>query len=78
MRQCWSAVSTTYHMWGGLGLKEGFSDFTLLLQKSIILLTLPLCTVSFAKLFCPQLPLPAPLGVFLGKYLCISPLSFSV
>ena len=78
MRYCSSAVSTTYHMWGGLRLKEGFSNFTALSQKSIILLTLPLCTVSFAKLFCPQFPLPAPLDVFLGKYLCISPLRFSV
>ena len=78
MRHCSSAVSTTYHICGGLGLKEGFSNFTALSQKSIILLTLPLCTVSFAKLFCPRFPLPAPLDVFLGKYLCISPLRFSV
>ena len=26
MRQRWSAVSTTCHMWGSLGLKEGFSN----------------------------------------------------
>ena len=46
MRQCWPEVSTTYLMWGSLGLnQQGFSNFTALSQKSIILLMLPSCAV---------------------------------
>ena len=53
-RQCWTAVSTTNSMWGR-GLSYG--SFTGLLQKSIILLTLPSCAVALA-FFCPQPLLP--------------------
>ena len=59
MRQCWSAVSTTYNMWGGLGLKAGFSNFTVLSQKAIILLTLPLCTVALLSCFALSSPSPS-------------------
>ena len=53
MRQCWPAFSNTNHMWGGLGVKVGLSDFSALSQKSIILLTLLLRTVVVVN-FCPQ------------------------
>ena len=45
-----------------------------LLQKSIILLTLPSHVVALAAL--P--PAPSPFDVFLGEYLRISPLRLSV
>ena len=53
MKQCWLAVSTTNRMWGSLGVQQGLSDFTVLLQESIILFTL-LSHAAVVVFFCPQ------------------------
>ena len=47
-RQCWPVVSNTNHMCSNLWLQQGFSNFTLLSQKSIILLMLPAGEVALA------------------------------
>ena len=52
MKQCWPAVSTTNRMWGSLGVQQGLSDFTVLLQESIILFTL-LSRAVVIVVFCP-------------------------
>ena len=54
----------------------GFSNFTALLQKLIILMTLPSRAVHAALAALP--PAPSPFDVFLGEYLRISPLRLSV
>ena len=43
-------------MWGGLGVKQGPSDFTVLLQESIILLTLLFRAVVIVVFLPPTLP----------------------
>ena len=42
-------------MWGSLGVQQGLSDFTVLLQESIILFTL-LSHAAVVIVFCPQPP----------------------
>ena len=68
-------VSLTSRMWGGLGVWWGLSDFIVLSQESIILLSLLLLAVVIV-VFCPQLSLLP--GRCFGKYLHLSPLRFSV
>ena len=43
---------TTNRMWGSLGVQQGLSDFTVLLQESIILFTL-LSRAVVVVVFCP-------------------------
>ena len=56
IRQCWPVVSTTNCMWGGLGVQQGLSDFTVLSQESIILLMLLLPAVVIVVFLPPTLP----------------------